>query len=279
VRVRTLLAVLAGCLLFAAPASAADPVPGALYEGTTDAGFPISFRVAADGESVTDVATRTTPSCLGGKPAGNLKSETPFLVTEGTFSGVDDVAQPTLEVDGTFVSRLEAEGALQLHSSQAACRGEIRWIARTDAAAPADGALPPADGGEGGAPDPAPAPVAGPRPSGSPSLSLTVPRGLRLGASLRRGFVVRGSGAGAGSVTATATLAKRVARRYGVSRRYDTATATAGAAGAFALELKPSRRAARRLRGARRLALTVLVEARRADGSTSVISRTVTLVR
>ena len=39
-------------LVLAAPATAlaADPIPGATYEGTTDTGSPFSFKVSPDGK-------------------------------------------------------------------------------------------------------------------------------------------------------------------------------------------------------------------------------------
>src|SRR5918999_4002972 len=114
-RLRCLAAAVAASLLLAAPAGAADPVPGALYEGTTEDGGTFQFSVGPDGQTVTDVLTSISVTCvgsLGGVDIAALQSKTPFPVAGGTISGVDEAASPRLEMTGSFTSPTEAAGTL-----------------------------------------------------------------------------------------------------------------------------------------------------------------------
>jgi hypothetical protein len=279
-RSRTTLLACTIALVVAAPASAAEPIPGALYEGTTDTGLPISFRVAADGQSVEDIVARAVLTCVGATREATAHSTTPFVVTEGTFSGADVDADPDLNVAATFTSRTEAEGVLDVVDGAALCSSQVTWTARASEPEPDPGPLPVNNDEGSGVPDPPPTPAPAPPPPGATTVvSLPARKSFDLRPSLKSGFAFAGTAPGTMIVKGTARLTRRAARRYGVPRRYDTATATPDEAGRFVLEFTPPARVARRLRKAKRLSLAVVVEATSADGSKSVRSRTVTLLR
>jgi hypothetical protein len=106
---------------------------------------------------------------------------------------------------------------------------------------------------------------------------VPIPRRRAQGAARRFAF---GGRVGAPSkVAGVAQPSAKDARRFAVGRVFDRASATAGA-GAFSLTFRPSRKVARKLRGARKLLLTVAVTSTPTAGGAPVRStRTVTLGR
>ncbi|MBI5105381.1 MAG: hypothetical protein HZB46_10460 [Solirubrobacterales bacterium] len=253
-----LLAALAALLLTPAAALAADPVPGATYEGTTESGSPFSFKVAPDGAAITDILSSTALTCVGpdgGVEIAALASKTPIPVTGGTIAGNDDDALPRLEVSGTFASAGEASGKViarmskfSIFSGLTSCMKEFAWTAKTAAAAPATPAV--------------------------PAITLgAAPKG-----TVAKGFTFAGSVAAPAKVTAVAKLGAAGAKRYRVARTFARAATTA--TGAFALKLKPSAATARKLRKARKLVVTVTVAAvPTAGGAAQTATRKVTLQR
>lgn len=295
-RLRTVLAALAATLLLAAPAGAADPIPGALYEGTTEDGNPFQFRVAPDGQTLTDLVTSSSVTCVGsqgGVEISALASKTPFTITEGTVTGEDEAALPRLTLAGTFTSPAEAAGTLRASFAKfdysggglTTCMRELTWTARTAAPAPArtpGPAGPPepvgqVDSGPTAGPAPAPAPSS---TAAGPAVGIRFPSGVRLRPSLSNGWIVGGTVAAPATLKGKVTLGARDARRYGLGRKavvVARTTEVVAAAGEFGLEFKPSRRIARKLRRARRLTFALAVEAIGADGGRSVTKRSITL--
>src|SRR5918998_829796 len=111
-RLRHLAAACAAFFVLAAPATAADPIPGALYEGTTEDGNPFQFRVSPDGAAVTDLLSAISITCVGGTQGGvevkALAQKTAFPVAGGVITGVDEEVVPRLEMNGAFTSATEA---------------------------------------------------------------------------------------------------------------------------------------------------------------------------
>jgi hypothetical protein len=165
-RLRLCAAGLAAFLLLAAPATAADPIPGALYEGTTEDGNPFQFRVAPDGSAVTDLLSAISITCVGSQGGVEVKAlaqKTPFPIAGGAITGIDEEVVPRLEMDGTFTSPTEASGKLLAGFAKfdysggglTSCLREFTWTARTAAPAPPA----PPEGGGGGDVGSGPAPV------------------------------------------------------------------------------------------------------------------------
>ncbi|HEX8082999.1 MAG TPA: hypothetical protein VF529_01840 [Solirubrobacteraceae bacterium] len=196
-RLRSLAAALAATLLVAASASAADPVPGALYEGTTEDGNPFQFRVSDDGKAVTDLLSAISITCVGSQGGVEVKAlaqQTPFTVSpgDGTITGVDEAVTPRLEMNGTFTSPTEASGRLLTSFAKfdysggglTSCLREFTWTARTSSAAPGGGGGDAGGGGgePGGPGDPGPAPPAPPSvtpPATTPAQTTTAGRRAR----------------------------------------------------------------------------------------------------
>ncbi|HEX8205820.1 MAG TPA: hypothetical protein VF587_07160 [Solirubrobacteraceae bacterium] len=176
-RLRLLLAAFAAFFVVAAPATAADPIPGALYEGTTEDGNPFSFRVAPDGSAVTDVLATISVTCVGpegGVVISALASKLPIPVSGGTIAGKDEEAWPWLEMAGTFTSPSEAEGTMHaaftkftIGEGVTSCMRDFKWTAKTAAPAPDNG------GGDVGS-GPTPAPVIAPPEQTGPTLKPAV---------------------------------------------------------------------------------------------------------
>jgi hypothetical protein len=159
-RLRHLAAACAAFFVLAAPAIAADPVPGALYEGTTEDGNPFQFRVSPDGAAVTDLLSAISITCVGSQGGVEVKAlaqQTPFTVSEGTITGTDAAVTPRLEMHGTFTSPGEATGMLLVSFAKmdysggglTTCLREFTWNARA-AAAPTPTPDPGGGGGGGG---------------------------------------------------------------------------------------------------------------------------------
>lgn len=189
-RLRLLIAACAAFFVLAAPAMAAAPIPGALYEGTTEDGNPFQFRVTPDGKAVTELLSAISIVCVGGTQGGvevkALAQQTPFTVSEeGTITGLDEEVVPRLEMNGTFTSATEATGRILASFAKfdysggglTTCLREFSWTAKT-AAAPAPAPTPdPGAGGGGGevGTGPAPAPP-GVVPPNAPAASTTSKR-------------------------------------------------------------------------------------------------------
>jgi hypothetical protein len=280
-RVPLLPAALAAALILAAPASAlaADPIPGATYEGTSDNGSPFSFKVSPDGTAITDILGSAPLTCVG--PEGGveifaLASTVPIPVSGGAFSGKDESTTPRLDsVTGTFTSPTEATGKVLAATSKfkigegvTSCMRELTFTARTTAAATP--AAPVAPTGAAGTP-------AGPvvKFTGAPSAKLLD--------ALRKGFAVRGTVDAPSTIAATARIGATDARKYDLAGKTAIVarkTVRTAAAGPFSITLKPSKTVARKLRRARRIKVAVtLVSTARGSGARTTSKRTVTLKR
>ena len=135
-------------------------------------------------------------------------------------------------------------------------------------------------------PTPAPAPAPAPAPVAditAPSLSLAIRRRQRLRSVLLRGLRARATCSEGCRLSARVLVGARTARRLRLTRTLRAVTVgrashsltTAGAT----LRIRLSAHAKRRLRGVRRLRVTIRVVARDAAGNARGLSRTITLVR
>ena len=236
-------ALLAAVLVLAAPSAAlaADPVPGATYEGTTDTGTPFSLKVSSDGSAVTEIKTAATLTCSGaegGTESRGIFSDKQFPITSGSFEGTDEDASPRLDpVKGEFTSASQVTGTIRASLGRftpgvglSTCNKLISYTASTTSAA---------EVGD----------------DGPPALTLTAPRTAALATVLRSGLPVRGTIGRAGRLVAVARLSAKAARRYGVSVLARRAARVDR--GRFTLTLRPTARVARRLRDAGALRVVV----------------------
>ena len=257
-RLRLPLAATAATLLLAAPATAADPINGAKYEGTTDTHSPFSFEVV-DGK-VTNLVTSAPLTCVGGSFATKIAaivSKTPFPVSGGQITGKDETADPRLEMkDASFTSPTEAKGTLNAFTTEwngpgavpafTSCNRDITWTAKTSAA-------PPAAAPTTSAPAPTIAPPAVTGPTIAPPIAqLGALRSAKLARTISVPIVAPAA------VTGQLLLGARDAKRYGVPRVIGRGTA---AAGATRLTLRQSASTLKKLRRARRLKATVRLQA------------------
>ena len=273
---RFLLAACAALLLPASTALAADPIPGAHYEGTTENGSPFSFDAGPDGTTVTNVTTTLPATCLGGYPGVEITAVAntfAFPVAGGAISGKDEKSTPNVELKGTFTSPSEANGTITTFSSSfsalyglTTCRGERNWTAKTSAAAPKTPATP-------ATPAPEPTTVV------PLTIKVAIPSGVKLLPSLRNGFVVGGGANGPAKLVGTIALRAADAKRYGVRGAVARARSTVAADGRWSLNFKPSRKAAAKLKRARRVAFRLTLVATDAAGKATTTKRTLTLVR
>lgn len=166
----TMLTVLAAVLAAAPFVGIAAPVAGATYEGTSEFGNPLSFKVSADGSSVTDLQTATALTCVGPEPGIEVMaiySRVPFSITGDAFSGEDETSTPWLEVSGSFAGAGAATGTIRASTSKftlgegvTSCMKEFTFTASTPTAPAPEGATP-GDATPGGATPGPPAPTNG----------------------------------------------------------------------------------------------------------------------
>ena len=151
---------------------------------------------------------------------------------------------------GGDIWTMAADGGDQRQLTSAPEREESPdWQPLPDAAAPAGGPAAPAAPGPSGSIGIAPATASG------VALRLAGRR-PRLRTALRRGLRLRVILPARARITLRATLQPATARRHRLPRRIARRTATLGA-GATVVRLKPSRRAAARLAGARQVRLRI----------------------
>ena len=270
------LAAAAALALPAGPAFAADPVPGAHYEGTTDTGSPFSFDVTGDGTQIVNVASSTALSCVGPEPGVEimaLATTVPIAIAGGAFDGGDESTTPRLALKGTFPTAQEVTGTFEAITTKfkvgagvTSCIRSGTFTART-ATAPA---APPAPAGPEAQSGVSPGPT-------ETKVTIGGPATLRLSKALKSGLALPLTLDGPATVTGTATLAAKDAKRYGVKRTFATATATRDAAGAFTLALKPKSAVARKLKKAKQLVVTVDVATGGNVASPSITRRKMTL--
>jgi hypothetical protein len=111
-----LLALVLGLFALAVvPVVAIAAVNGARYSGTVGPGYPISFRVSADGTEVTDLSVADEETCNGsaGSTAPKFRFGT-LVIRGGKFSGHDtghfgSTVSEGLHISGSFNGR-EATG-------------------------------------------------------------------------------------------------------------------------------------------------------------------------
>jgi hypothetical protein len=104
-----------GCPAVALAASAGGPVKGARYAGYIGPGYPMSFRVSANGDAVVDLVVAFDETCSAG--AGNTAPKFDYgtlAIKHGGFSGntIDHfgtTVSDSLRITGHFSSR-EATG-------------------------------------------------------------------------------------------------------------------------------------------------------------------------
>jgi len=270
------LAAVAALALPAGTAFAANPVPGAHYEGTTDTGSPFSFDVSADGTQITNVLSSTALTCVG--PEGGvevmaLATTVPIAVAGGAFDGGDESTTPRLKLIGSFPTAQEATGKFEAATSKfkigegvTSCMREGTFTARTASG----GGTAPATPGPEAQTGVSPGPV-------QTTVKIGGPAKVKLSKALKQGVALPLTLDGPATVSGTATLTAKDAKRYGVKRTFATATATRDGAGSFTLTLKPSAKTAKKLRRAKKLVLTVQVSTGGNVAAPTVSQRKLTL--
>lgn len=279
----------------AIPAAAgAAPIPGAHYEGTTDQNYPIAFDVAPDGSSITNVVTSYNVFCTGGQGLQIFSTNSPyaFPIAGDTISGEDADHFPRLTMHGTFSSPQDGGGTFDGSSGGFSggmayfCNvSDVLWVAHTNAVVPGGGGSgadpdedPPGGTGGGGGSDPGdgvPGGSGGPA-AGAPAITISFPKGVLLKPSLKNGFVVGVAVDQPAALAGKVTLAAKDAKRYGLGKRARVIARDTWPTGGAdsALEFKPSKAVARKLRKAKKLKLLLVVKATRADGVSSTAKKT-----
>lgn len=117
--------------------------------------------------------------------------------------------------------------------------------------------------------------------AGQTGSAIGIPSGQRIAAILRGGLRVSVPCASACTVSATLLVSKRTARTLGLgrSRKLGSATRTLRSGGAAALRVKPSRRAAARLRRARKVPVIVRIQITQPGAPKKTVNRRMTLRR
>ena len=96
------------CAAAASAAGAKGPVKGAKYAGLVGPGYPLSFRISANGKNVDDLVVSFEETCSPG--AGSVAPKFHFntlTITHGTFSGSSTdhfgkTVSDALKINGTF---------------------------------------------------------------------------------------------------------------------------------------------------------------------------------
>jgi hypothetical protein len=276
----------------ALPAGALAQVPGAHYSGTTADNYPISFDVSADGTSLTNVVTTVNST-----PCGPYSTNSPFAfpIAGGTISGDDPDTFPRLKMRGTFSSPQEASGTLSTSNGQFSngvlvfCNVVDRaWSASTTAIPGGGGSDPGGNdpggndpgGNDPGGNDPGGNDPGGGGGGGSPTISLTIPGGIKLKPSLSNSFILGMSLGQPSNVTAKLILAGKTAKKYGLgSKAVTVSKASAKNAGAdSSLEFKFKKAIRKALKNAKKLKFKIeFVVIRLSDGAKGSGSSSITL--
>jgi hypothetical protein len=98
-------------------ASGGGPVKGARYTGSSGPGYPLSFKVSANGKAVDDLVVAYESSCQPG--AGSIAPKFDFgtlAITHGKFSGTSTdkfgkTVSDKVHISGSFSGR-EASGSV-----------------------------------------------------------------------------------------------------------------------------------------------------------------------
>jgi hypothetical protein len=204
----------------------------------------------------------------------------PALPESRCSVNVPDNSRPRLAPDGSMIAWQTPEGVMvsptpsQSGGTETLCQLTPKLVAAGGsepdwgtADVPAD----PAPGGDGGA---------GGGNGGAGGAKLTTVAAPKLGKALAKGFAVGFRCAGPCRVSATATVAKGVARRYGLGRgkaKVGTGSARLAKAGAGRARVAFTAKARRKLAAARRLAVTVVLTVTDPGGHRRKLSRVVTL--
>ena len=99
------------CAAAASAAGAKGPVKGAKYAGLIGPGYPLSFRISANGQNVDDLVVSFEETCSPG--AGSVAPKFHFntlTITHGNFSGSSTdhfgkTVSDALKINGTFEGR------------------------------------------------------------------------------------------------------------------------------------------------------------------------------
>jgi hypothetical protein len=269
----------------------AAPIPGAHYTGTTDQNFPISFDVAPDGASLTNVVTTVNGFCIGG-PGGLLQYSTnspfAFPIAGDTISGDDPDTFPYLKMRGSFTSPQEASGTLSAYNggfqngTPYYCNALDRaWSASTSSTGGGGGD----NGGGGGGGDNGGGGGGGDNGGGSgagggpPTITLNLPSGIKLKQSLANGLILAIDVDQASTLTVKLILSAKNAKKYGLGKKAVTVSkASAKNAGpGTALEFTFKKAIRKALKKAKKVKFIVEVTAVGADGSKGTGSGTLTL--
>jgi hypothetical protein len=90
-------------------AASASPVKGATYSGSVGPGYPLSFRVSANGRSVDSLAAGSEPECVPGPVSAPVYHFPTMAIKGDSFSGDTSKTGPTqsmtLEITGHFAGK------------------------------------------------------------------------------------------------------------------------------------------------------------------------------
>jgi hypothetical protein len=246
-----LACALAGALALALPGAALAASPGH-YTGTTEQNYPISFDVAADGASLTNVLTTANGFCVngGGVPPISANSTYAFPISGDAFDGYDSENRPYLKFRGSFVGS-RASGTLDVFgfNSGGSCNAlQVPWTARLAGGGGEDTGGGGDDTGGGGA---------------QPAVTITVPSGVKLKPSLANGLFVGFASDQAVTLSARLILGAKDAKKYGLGKKAVTVSKSTAAGGvpdsAFGFKFKKA--VAKKLKKAKSLKLLLEVSA------------------
>ncbi len=109
---RSAVAIAALGLAAMAPAvyaASAGPVKDATYSGSVGPGYPLSFRVSANGRSVDSLAAGSEPECVPGPATAPVYHFPKMAIKGDSFSGDTSKTEPTqsltLEITGHFAGK------------------------------------------------------------------------------------------------------------------------------------------------------------------------------
>jgi hypothetical protein len=126
-----------GALVLSTVALAAGPVKGAKYKGKLNPfGAPVSFKVSANGKTVTKMKVDTYPpnKCGAGGPTPKQSSK-PATIKHGKFKvrltyTYSATVHSTYTVTGTFLKHRKEKGVFFYKSSKFPhCNGNFRYTA------------------------------------------------------------------------------------------------------------------------------------------------------
>jgi hypothetical protein len=222
-----------GALALALPNAAVGATPGH-YTGTTEQNYPVSFDVAADGASLTNVVTTANGFCVngGGVPPISANSTYAFPIAGDAFDGYDAGNRPYLKFRGSFTAT-RARGTLDVFGANTGGSCNALQVPWTAALAGGGGGDQGGGGGDtgGGGGDQGGGDTGTGGGAGQPVLAVSFPKGVKLKPSLTNGFFVGFSVDRAIALSAKLILSAKDAKKYGLGKKALTVSKATAAGG------------------------------------------------